>query len=352
VITLVPKIINQINYSKEWLVQPDAIIDALFVETPNIYLIQPDGYVNFSELKEGYYNFNNVPFESFLEKQGFTSYPNFRSNYAATLATNSSLFAMKHHYYNKGASFSETIDARNVIISDNTVLSILKNNGYQTSFFSEHPYFFTSKPKLGYDKSNFTKEDVSIITTGMTLKRDVIADFKNDSMSNAKPTFTFIQIFNPKHITRSDHDSEGVTGERDIYIEGIKTANAKLKELITRIHNRDPAAMIILMADHGGFVGYEHTQQGYTVTEDLKLRQSIFSAILSVKWPNNKKPSFDSKLKSPVNLFRILTAHLSQETKYLDYLQNDSSYIIINQGAPNGTYQYLDENGAPTFKKQ
>lgn len=351
-ISFVPKVIYQINYSKEWLEQPDDILEATFKETPNIYLIQPDGYVNFSELKKGYYNFDNSDFESFLEQHNFKSYANFRSNYAATLATNSSLFAMKHHYYNDGASFSETIDARNVIISDNSVLAILKNNGYQTSFYSEHPYFFTNKPKLGYDKSNFTKDDVSIITTGMTLKRDVIDNFKNDSIIKEVPTFTFIQIFNPTHITRSNHDTSGVSGEKKKYLEGIKTANTKLEQLITIIGERDPGAMILIMADHGGFVGYEHTGQSYKFTENITLRQSIFSAIFTVKWPNNKEPSFNDKLKSPVNLFRILIAYLSEEPKYLDNLQDDGSYIIIKEGAPKGIYKYLDDNGAATFKKR
>ena len=64
-------------------------------------MIQPDGYVSFSELKKGYYNYDNTDFEQWLSHQGFSLHHNFRSNYYSTLSANSSLFAMKHHYYKK-----------------------------------------------------------------------------------------------------------------------------------------------------------------------------------------------------------------------------------------------------------
>lgn len=351
-ITLVPKIITQLNYSTEWQKQPDDITEAIFKSTPNIYLIQPDGYVNFSELKKGEYGFDNSAFEGFLKQQHFKSYANFRSNYAATLATNSSLFAMKHHYYNEGASFSETLGAREVIMTDNALLTILKNNGYKTSFFSEHPYFLLSRPTLGYDKSNFTAKDVSSITTGMTVKRDVLADFENNFAIEDSPVFTFIQVFNPKHITRTNADTKGVAGEKAIYLDGIKTANDKLARLITLITKKDPNALIVIMADHGGFVGFEHTGQAYKKTEHIDLKRSIFSAILTVKWPNDKEELYSKHLKSPVNLFRILTAYLSEEPRFLENLQDDGSYLILNDNEFKGVYKYFDDDGESTFKKQ
>ena len=57
VISLVPILINNLNYSDDWMKQPDGILDVSFKHKPNIYYIQPDGYVNFSELERGYYNY-------------------------------------------------------------------------------------------------------------------------------------------------------------------------------------------------------------------------------------------------------------------------------------------------------
>ena len=138
-VSLVPTVITQINYTDEWMIQPDDIENASFTKKPNVYLIQPDGYVNFTELNKGYYNYDNSKFESFLLENNFTNYPNFRSNYASTLASNSATFAMKHHYYNRGTSFSEAINARNVLISSNPVLDLFKKNGYITHFWHKNP---------------------------------------------------------------------------------------------------------------------------------------------------------------------------------------------------------------------
>ncbi len=352
IFTLTPVVIKQLNYSKEWMTQPDDIETAVFKKKPNIYYIQPDGYVNFSELNKGYYNIENGAFESYLQENNFKSYPDSRSNYAATLPTNSALFMMKHHYYNNGSDFTETIDARNVIVSDNSVLRILKNNGYRTFFLTEQPYFLTNKPKLGYDYCNYSPEEISFVTTGIGNPRDVIEPFKEylDTYTEG-PNFFFIEIFNPGHITNTITDSKGVDGEREHYIESLTESNKKLTELTKTILAKDPEALIVLMADHGGFVGMTNTAESYTKNTDINFVKSIFSTILSIHWPNGDSPVYDHKFKTSVNLFRILTAYLSEDESYLENLQPDNSYIIINHGAPQGVYEYLDGDGKLVFKK-
>lgn len=352
IFTLAPVVVKQLNYSKEWMKQPDAIESAIFKKKPNIYYIQPDGYANFSELQKGFYNIPNSDFENYLEENSFKSYPDFRSNYAATLPTNSSLFMMKHHYYNNGSDFTETIDARNVIVSDNSVLRILKNNGYRTFFLTEQPYFLTNKPKLGYDFCNFSTKEISFVTTGVGNPRDVIAPFKNYLKTYPEgPNFFFVEIFNPGHITNTIDDSKGVEGEREHYIESLKESNKKLKELTKTILENDPEALIVIMADHGGFVGMTNTSESYTKNTDRDFVNSIFSTILSIHWPNGETPEFDGKLKTSVNLFRILTSYLSENDSYLSNLQADDSYIIINFGAPQGVYEYINGEGDVVFKK-
>ncbi|WP_417874051.1 sulfatase-like hydrolase/transferase [Xanthomarina gelatinilytica] len=352
IFTLAPVVIKQLNYSKEWMTQPDAIETAVFKKKPNIYYIQPDGYANFSELKKGNYKIENVEFESFLAEKNFKAYSNFRSNYAATLPTNSAVFMMKHHYYNNGSDFTETIDARNVIVSDNSVLRILKNNNYRTFFLTEQAYFLTNKPKLGYDFCNFSTKEIGFVTTGIGNPRDVIEPFKNYLETYKEgPNFFFIEIFNPGHITNTINDSKGVEGERDHYIESLRESNKKLTELTKTILANDPEALIIIMADHGGFVGMTNTGESYTKNADPDFVNSIFSTILAIHWPNGEAPEFDNKLKTSVNLFRILTSYLSENDLYLSNLQPDESYIIINFGAPQGVYEYINDKGNVVFKK-
>ncbi len=351
-ITLVPVVITQLNYSKEWMEQPDDIEAAIFKKKPNIYFIQPDGYANFSELKRGFYNIPNEDFEDYLTENNFTSYPGFRSNYAATLPTNSALFMMKHHYYNEGSDFTETIDARNVILSNNSVLRILKNNGYRTFFLTEQPYFLTNKLKLGYDFCNFSSEEINFLTTGIGEPRDVLEPFKSYLEQYPEgPNFFFVEIFNPGHITNTIKDSKGIEGEREHYVESLHESNKKLTELTQIILKNDPNALIVIMADHGGFVGMTNTSETYTKSLDRDFVNSIFTTILSIHWPHGEAPEFDDRLKTSVNLFRVLTSYLSEDKSYLENLQEDKSYIIIKSGAPKGIYEYLDDDGKMVFKK-
>lgn len=353
IFTLVPVVIKQLNYSKEWMQQPDHIEQAVFQKKPNIYYIQPDGYVNFSELKKGFYEIDNSGFESYLRKNDFKDYPNFRSNYASTLPSNSAVFMMKHHYYNQGSDFTETIDARKVIISDNSVLRILKNNGYRTFFLSEQPYFLTNRPKLGYDHCNFSPEEISFVTTGLGEPQDVIAPLGKFLKTYPQgPNFFFIEIFNPGHITNRTDDSKGVAGERENYMESLREANGKLTQITEKILAQDPQALVVIMADHGGFVGMTHTGEASAKNTNPDFVNSIFSSILAIHWPNGQAPDFDGELKSSVNLFRILTAYLSDNTSFLDHLQPDASYMIIDQGAPQGVYEYLDSEGKLVFNKK
>lgn len=352
-VTLVPKIINHFNYSKDWLQQPDNIEQLVFKKTPNVYFIQPDGYTNSSELKKGYYNFDNSDFENYLKGENFTNYKDFRSNYASTLSSNSATFMMKHHHYNKGASFSEAINARDIIISKNAVLDIFKNNNYKTHFLTELPYLLLNRPKMGYDFCNFNYDEIAHIGTGLGERKDILAPLKeNIEKDSISPKFFFIEIFNPGHIHGKKSASLGVDGERDLWFESLGRANTMLKKTISIIKERDPNALVILMADHGGFVGMEYTNQIYTKTQDRDLIYSIFSSTLAIHWPNNEAPVFDNSFKSAVNVFRVLFSYLGENESYLSHLQDDGSYVVIKKEYPSGIYQYIDSEGKITLKKQ
>jgi len=83
---------------------------------------------------------------------------------------------------------------------------------------------------------------------------------------------------------------------------------------------------------------------------DRDLIYSIFTSALAIKWPE-EAPVFDNKLKTNVNLFRILISYLSEDESYLDFLQPDKSFAVINVGAPFGVYEYINENGSVVFNK-
>ena len=350
-ISLIPVLSKQLLYDSSWTSQPDAIKEATFLKKPNVYFIQPDGYVNFSEIDKGYYKIDNTAFKKYLDSSNFKTYPNFRSNYASTLTSNSATFMMKHHYYGKGSDITENTNARDMIISDNTVLNLFKNNGYKTYFLAEMPYLLLNKPDIGYDVCNFKPSDVGYIGTGLGTYYDILSPLKTYTKEAInQPKFFFVEIFNPGHVHGRQQQSLGVEGERALWQETLDKANKTLVQTLAIIKENDPDALIVIMADHGGFVGMEYTLQTYTKTQDRDLIYSIFSSNLSIHWPQGDIPSYDINLKSAVNLFRILVSYLTQDTSYLEHLEDDSSYVILNKDAPQGVYKYIDTDGAIVFE--
>ncbi|WP_265200612.1 hypothetical protein [Aureitalea sp. L0-47] len=353
VFSVIPKVYGQLNYSNEWMRQPDDIENAVFVKKPNVYVIQPDGFVNFTELKKGYYNYDISEFENFLLDNSFVNYPEFRSNYASTLASNSATFMMKHHYYNGGRSYSEAINARNLLISGNAVLDLFKKNGYITHFLAQKPYLLLNRPEMGYHKSNLSLDDVGYIGTGLGPQRDLMPHLKQFMEEDPdEPKFFFMEIFNPGHIQNRSANSRGIEVERKKWLESLDYACEQLVDYVTQIKANDPNALIIILADHGGFVGMEYSRQIYSKTQDRDRIFSIFSSQLSIHWPNGDAPETDQYIGTAVNLFRVLFSYLSENTAYLENLQDNGSYVVLKNDAPEGIYQYINDEGEIVFIKQ
>lgn len=349
--SVVPKVYELVTYDMSWQKQPDAIEDVKLISKPNIYFIQPDGYVNFNELKKGYYGVDTNSLEAFSSSLGYKHYSNFRSNYASTLTSNSATFSMKHHYYNGSDNFSEGVKMRDVIMNENPVLKILKSNNYQTTFLAENYYLMLNRPTVGYDFTNINYNEVPYIGTGLGDTKDIQEAFKDFAFKNTGPQFYFIEFLMPSHIAGRKSVSKGVEVERELWLQRLETANDKLKQLMLTIQANDPNALVVIMADHGGFVGMEYAEQTYVKTQDRDLIYSIFSSNLLIKWPNNNPPQFDSQLQSSVNLFRVLFAHLSNNTSLLENLMPDESFVILNEGAPKGVYKYIDDAGTVVVEK-
>ncbi len=347
-------VINQLNYNNDWTELPDDIASAQFKKKPNVYYIQPDGYVNFSEIEGNLYNIDNNTFKEFLTNRNFSNYPDFRTNYTSTLFSNSSIFSMRHHFYKMNiADIEEPVNAREIIVTENPVLTTFKNNGYKTHILSERPYFFANKPTLGYDYSNIDQEDLSFITTGLDDKADVLNAM--EGYLQKEPTenkFFFIQILDPTHITSTAADSKGVEGERLLYKEGIERSNTKLKQLIDLILKYDENPLIVIMADHGGYVGFEYTRQTQTMVTKEDLILSMYSSILSIRWPEKDTQAIGTEIKTPVNLFRVLFSYLSENEAYLEHLEEDASYVRLTKGEKKGVFQYIDKNGVYKTRKQ
>ncbi len=329
--------------SAEWMVQPDAILNTKFKKSPNIYYIQPDGYAGDVNLNGSLYNYDNSAFDTFLKEQKFTLYPDYRSNYESTLFSNSSCFFMKHHFSNE---FSKFKYARDLIIGENPVLKIFKNNNYKTFFISERPYLLMNRPKMYYDYCNFKSDELTHFNDGWSNFKEITNEIKNQIIRNKLTNnFFFIEKFKPGHIGTYKFAGTDKEKERIKYLENVEIANHWLKQIVVLIEKNDPDAIIIIGADHGGFVGFDYALQAQQKVTDKLLIQSIFGAKLAIKWNDSRHSEYDSKLKTAVNLFRTVFSFLSKDKTLLNHLQSDASYNCYDPSDFTKVYKAIDENG-------
>lgn len=245
------------------------------------------------------------------------------------------------------------MNAREVIISDNAVLRVLKNNDYKTHYLTEWAYLLINRPEMGYDVCNFSYDEIPLLSKGFDDLREVkpsLSKFIDSDQERSK--FFFIELYLPGHIATLPIESTGKEKEKEWWLSNLDKANKKLTSLISHIAAKDPEALVIIMSDHGGYVGMDYMQELRIKTQDRDKLYSGFSSILAVKWPHTDAPNFDDTLKTGVNLFRILFAYLGEEERYLERLQDDGSYHYVDKNAPKGIYQYIDSEGKVVFKKQ
>lgn len=350
IVFLLPSLFRYYNYSDSWLPLNSDISNITFKKKPNIYLIQPDGYVGFSEMGKVNYDYDNSEFSNFLELSGFTLYPNYRSNYPSTLSSNSAMFGMKHHYYNYNSSKSELLFARNVIVGENPVLSILKNNGYRSSLIIENSYLLVNRPKLAYDYCNINFDEMSIMGNGFDFKKDLKKELKIVLNKNSDtPSFYFIEKILPGHIATYESYSKGKEEERLKYLDKINKANTWLIEMVNLISTQDPNGLIVIASDHGGYVGFDYTAQAYKKPKNKENVYSMFSSLLAIKWPDSPL-DYDKDILTSVNLFKVVFSYLSEENNFLELLEADNSYLKIHDDDKPGIYEVINNKNV-VFKK-
>jgi hypothetical protein len=330
------KCLNIVVYKQQvdtlsWAKQSDFIGKTKFVKSPNIYFLEPDGYVGKETMEEAPYGYNDTIYD-WLESKSFTVYKNTRSNYPASLASNASMFVMKHHHLERiPSSPFEMQDARKIIVGNNIVVDILKNNNYKTFFIVEDGYFQQSFQKGNYDYYNINNSEIPFFSNDNNAKKDVYEDLEKYLEGNKQkdvPKFYFVEKLFPHHI---NYDGSGVENERNIYLKRIEIANRWLKKTIDLIEKKDSSGIIIIAADHGGWVGIENRKQMFS-TNNKKLLKSIFSNLIAIKWNDKKHFEYDEKLKSNVNIFRVLFSCLSEDKTLLKHLEEDYSYTIRQDG--------------------
>jgi hypothetical protein len=312
---------------KYWTILPDEIEDVQFKLKPNIYFIQTDGYVNESTLIGDTYKHSNDLYK-WLRNNKFKTYDGFRSNYPASLASNAATFGMKHHYFGNTISPNlEVANARSIISGNNPVIKILKANDYSCHFIVQDEYFQQNMSQDNYDSYNIKLAEIPFFSNDNNIKKNVFKDLeKQMKITSNKPQFYFVEKLLPHHIHFNSQENQ-VEKEREWYAKRIDSVNFWIKKTVRHIKYNDPKSLIVLQADHGGWVGLKNYKEMYT-THNKDLINSIFSSMLAISWDEINKEKYDNELKSSVNLFRVLFSALSENNRWLKRLEDNSSYNI------------------------
>jgi hypothetical protein len=317
---------------------------------PNIYLIQPDGFVAKKAAINSLYQWEKGSFYDQLEGRGLEINYDYRSNYPTTLSSNTALFTGQHHYFDRGNMEGELFHARDIIMGENAALNTLKSNGYTLNAILEHSYLLLNHPETVYDHLNVKDEDLHVMPD-YQLYKDVEKDlYQLMEQNKSEPQFYFVEILQPGHIPAVASAKDGIEKGRTDYLKSLNTVTTILLNMVNSIIKKDPEAIIIIAADHGGFVGFKTTAQAYEApTTDLELKQSLFNALFAIKAPSDFR-TYQENIKSSVGVFPNLFSYLASQPLPIDSLDN-SSYIFIKKVNARGVYKYYNTDGKPVTEK-
>jgi hypothetical protein len=322
----------------------------VFKKKPNIYLIQPDGFVAKKAAINSLYQWEKGSFYDQLERKGLEINYDYRSNYPTTLSSNTALFTGQHHYFDRGNMEGELFHARDIIMGENAALNTLKSNGYTLNAILEHSYLLLNHPETVYDHLNVKDEDLHVMPD-YQLYKDVEKDlYQLMEQNKSEPQFYFVEILQPGHIPAVASAKDGIEKGRTDYLKSLNTVTTILLNMVNSIIKKDPEAIIIIAADHGGFVGFKTTAQAYEApTTDLELKQSLFNALFAIKAPSDFR-TYQENIKSSVGVFPNLFSYLASQPLPIDSLDN-SSYIFIKKVNARGVYKYYNTDGKPVTEK-
>lgn len=352
--------INKLQSSQSDL--PSAVITQN-QNLPDIYYIVLDEYGRQDVLKS-YLNFDNSTFEKSLNDRGFTVLSDNHSNYIETFLSLSSSLNFEYINYLTEIVGVENKDrnAPYAMISNNRAAQFLKNQGYLYVDFSNG---------WGPLRSGNKYADIDIVTGKRTefsrilisttaLEPFVSPLIKNDARETIlstfsklqeipkieKPTFTFVHFLLPHGPYLFDKDgspinihSDYIKFDKDFYLGQLLFANKKTLETVdVLLKDSLQEPIIIVASDHGPeSLGIFQTEFADLTKNQLDER---FGNFIAVYLPEGEAKEID-KLKSPVNLFRVIFNNyfeadypLLEDKKF--YASYEKPYLFIEVNEQTG----------------
>lgn len=332
---------NHLDATVGYASQRDMYHKIIFLKTPNVYYIVPDGYPN-REALEKIYGLDNTEFYQELDSLGFTTNPRAFSNYRSTFSSMVATLGMGHHYYKGKIGNMELLGAREFIVSkQNPVVRIFKNNGYQVKYvhannmklFEKGCFVDLCSPGLSWDSVISILVPGSIrakVGFGDSLRQRALKHI-DEVLEQDLPHFLYIHMGKPGHSPTIKQTSEEMASFRNGYIQRIQSAEGSIRQFVQRIVKSDPNALIIISADHGsrGLGEYAWGQDSEVLngkSEDL-IALDHLGVLQAIRWPGGAK-NYDQEIQTNVNLFRYIFSYLSEKDDLILTKVEDHSYLL------------------------
>lgn len=317
-----------------------------FKKHPNVYYIIPDGYPNREGLKK-IFNLDNNKMYHHLESWGFSLNHLALSNYRSTLSSLASVFGMQHHYYKGSVGNFELLYSREFIVSNkNPVTKIFKNNGYQVHYAHEQDIMFAKGCFIDFCFPEsfwgifidifipFKLQTLPFIAKGIGRspeeRMEIILNHIDEISTLPMNYFTYIHLNSPSHSPTSIQNRKSLASFRETFPKKIQLANEKIIKVVDRILTRDPNALIILNADHGGWGlgAYKHFQvKLFEGVPDELIALDHLGVLLAIRWPEKNAAVYGLGLRTNINLFRHIFAYLSETQVILTTKVPDDGYL-------------------------
>lgn len=319
---------------------------------PNVYFIVLDCYAGYQSLQDSF-GFKNDSFYTFLKQKSFKILPS-TSNYDFTFYSMASTLNMEYikgDFENKTASqkdiqqrFNEVryaavfsaFSAMNYNIENYSFFDVNVKQGiynHSNSFFPMHSFLLLNKvfhkrllSDLGW-MLHYGKFKIDWLTTEKIYRSDTY-NKKALKMLHAsiltpstQPKFCYTHLLLPHEPYYKDSLgnyialTKGAMYNKALYVSYLKYTNSIIRSTVTGIIDKDAAAIIVIMSDHG-----------FNTQEVRHYTASTYNNICAVRFPDQKFDSSISKITN-VNFFRYLfNAQFQQKIPYL----KDSTVWVKN----------------------
>lgn len=249
-------------------------------DKPNVYFFLFDGYGGAENLQH-YYNYDNEPFLTAMEDRGFTvsrDSHNTESLKTVTIVPN----LMNMNYVIEG---SMTTAQRNAFLEMPNLFRTFRDNGYQLNLINHLDYFgatgcnvLTEKQSRRtisdflltnslYDQFDFIKKELNslihadyVATYTGPLFNAMDAEMECWQHVGEGPTFTMGYVQCPHAPTILDKDGNLVENyesvgwkwdRHELYLGQLEFVSSFILELVEKIQEHDPNALIFVQSDHG-----------------------------------------------------------------------------------------------------